>query len=698
MPRSKSKSTSKSKTIDAYRQKRDFERTPEPPPGELRERAGTPSFVVHRHEARRLHYDLRLEMEGVLKSWAVPRGFSYDPKVKRLAVRTEDHPLEYESFEGVIPKDAYGAGTMTIWDRGHYQIIQGKDGPQAVEAGKLEITLLGKRLRGEWHLVRTKPEKDEWLLFKAKDRYSRDESEPAPHFELRDAVESAFPQTIEVMEAEDRTEPFSDPQWVFEMNFDGRRLLARKRNDEISLMTPGGTDWSSELEEVRKDLEALRAENAILDGVLVALDDAQRPSRSLLEGRLEGTNHETVFFYAFDILYYEDWDLRPLPLLERKSILASVLPRLPHVLYVDHVQSRGKDLFEVTTAAGLPGVIAKEASSRYQAGRSLAWRVVPARPDDDVPRKNVLEALEKAAPGVRARKIKFSNLKKVFWPREGYTKGDLIAYYEQVAELLLPYLHQRPVHMLRYPDGIEGKSFYQKDAPDHVPDWIETESIDSEHRGEPIRFIVCNDRDTLLYLINLGSIDLHPWLSRRGSLDSPDWAVLDLDPDESPFSQVVKVARTLGKVLRGIGLRPYLKTSGASGLHIYVPLEPGYTYDHAVRFCEAIARHVAQQHGDIATVERVVSRREGKVYIDFLQNRRGQTVVPPYVVRPVPGASVSAPLDWDELDSELHPSQFTLKTILPRLARLGDLFRGTLHDPQSLLPAIDAFQRTYLKR
>jgi bifunctional non-homologous end joining protein LigD len=199
-------------------------------------------------------------------------------------------------------------------------------------------------------------------------------------------------------------------------------------------------------------------------------------------------------------------------------------------------------------------------------------------------------------------------------------------------------------------------------------------------------------------MVNLGSIDLHPWLSRRGSLDSPDWAILDLDPDGSPFPHVVRVARAIGKVLRGIGLRPYLKTSGASGMHVYVPLQPGYTYEHAAHFCEGIARLVAQDHPDIATVERVVNRRGGKVYIDFLQNRRGQTIVPPYVARPVPGASVSTPLDWDELDSELHPSMFTIETVLPRIQRLGDLFRGTLTDKQDLLPAIEALQKNYIKK
>ena len=225
-----------------------------------------------------------------------------------------------------------------------------------------------------------------------------------------------------------------------------------------------------------------------------------------------------------------------------------------------------------------------------------------------------------------------------------------------------------------------------------------TEMVPSDSKGESIRYVVCNDRDTLVYLANLASIDLHPWFSRRSSQDQPDWAVFDLDPDGSPFTDVVKVARALGKVLRGIGLRPYLKTSGATGLHIYVPVIPVFTYDHTKLFCETIAHHVANDLKKIATVERVVSRRRGKVYIDFLQNRKGQTIVPAYAVRPRPGAPVSAPLDWDELDTDLDPVQFNIKTMPARLAQRGDLFRGTLEDPQDLRPAIEAFENIYVNK
>ena len=676
------------KSIDTYRKKRDFARTPEPPPdAPVHER--TASFVVHRHEARRLHYDLRLEMAGVLKSWAVPKGFSYDPKVKKLAVRTEDHPLAYFDFEGVIPKGEYGGGTMTIWDRGRYELLKADDGPKAVEAGKLEIRLEGMKLRGEWHLVRTRSEKGEWILFKARDRYARDESEKPPFFDLSGAEPAPLPERFAAMTFGEETAPFSDPEWLFEAELAGRRAALRLEGGEPNLVgTPAA------LPEIVEEARSLRAENAYLDGVLVVTDETERPSKEELERRLAGETNKPVVFYAFDLLYYEEWDVRPLPLLERKDILRTLLPSLDHVLFVDHVRGRGEELCRVTEAAGLPAVLAKRASSRYTSGPSPDWRRIPLAGHASVATESLTEALRLRAP--KGRKIPFTNLDKVLWPEDGLTKGDLIRYYEQVADVLLPYLYERPCHMLRYPDGIHGKAFYQKDAPSHLPDWVETEAIRSESKGAAIRYIIVNDRDTLLVMANLASIDLHPWLSKRRTPDEPDWAVFDLDPDGSPFADVVKIARTLGKVLRGIGLRPYVKTSGATGIHIYVPVRPGYTYDQTRQFTEAVAILVAKEHEDIATVERVVSRRRGKVYIDFLQNRKGQTIVPPYAVRPRPKAPVSTPLDWDELELDLDPTAFNLRTILPRIEKRGDLFEGTLRDRQDLLPAIEAFQRNYL--
>ena len=697
-----------SKTIDAYRDKRDFGRTPEPAPDGV-SGSVTPGrqFVVHRHEARRLHYDLRLEMHGVLRSWAVPRGFSYDPEVKKLAVRTEDHPLAYTTFEGVIPEGEYGGGTMAIWDRGGYRISEGGEdqGAAGVEAGKLVLHLAGRKLRGSWHMVKTKRGQDEWLLFKGRDRYVRGDSERQPFFDLDRAIPwTGAPPPVPVRPRGERA-PFTDRSWIFEPELRGVSVFLIRRGGRVRLQRAGdGTPL--DIPEVLAAGEAVRAEEFMAWGTLVSTDEAERPSLTRLAGRLAGDTSIAVCLYLNDLLRYEEWDVRGVPLLERKELLSTLLPRNERLLFGEHVAVRGEEFHAACEAAGLPGTLARRGAGEYPGGAAPAGesdgapdclRIPASSTGTPDPSDHLLAGLsrqrqERAA----ARPLRFTNLDKVFWPDHGYTKGDLIRYYDRVAEHLLPYLHERPSHLLRYPDGVGGKAFYQKDLPDHTPDWVVTEDIPSGHRGETIRYLIVNDAAALLYAANLGSIDIHPWLSRRSRRETPDWAVFDLDPGSGPFSDVIRLARAFGKVLRGIGLRPYLKTSGATGLHIYVPLEPIYPYDVVRQFAEAVSTHVAGEHREIATVERTTSRRRGRVYLDFLQNRRGQTVVPPYAVRPVAAASVSTPLDWDELDADLQPGRFTMATLPDRLDRLGDLFARTLHDRQPLLPAIEKFRERYL--
>lgn len=699
------------KSIDEYRRKRDFSKTPEPAPG-TPSRDGEPVFVVHRHEARRLHYDLRLEMEGVLRSWAIPKGFSYDPKSKRLAVRTEDHPIEYEDFEGVIPKGEYGAGTMTIWDRGTYELVN-RDGIHGVDKGKLEFRLYGRRLRGEWHLVLTKgKDKDkgqasnEWLIFKSsRDVYARSEDDQPFSSDLSDAKAAAPPRSFRPMKASGVVEAFSDPDWIFELNFEGLRVACVKTGDEIELRNPDAKNGSA-LAKVTEDLRRIRAESAVLDGVLVALDAAGRPSRTVLDAYLRGDETAAVssksgppiYYYVFDLPFYEEFDLRGVPLLDRKAQLASLLPKpsrgVYHVLYVDHVPASGASLADAVSMLGLTGMIAKRADSRYAAGPSKAWLEIPVDPEAEAHATSIEATLAatKAVFAPNDPRIKFTNLKKVYWPADGTTKGDLLGYYDIMADLILPYLHDRPVHMYRFPDGIEGKSFYQHEAPGHTPDWVELLPIHSESKGRDVPHMMLQDRASLLYLINLGSIDIHPWMSTRHDLDSPTYTVLDLDPKEAPFVDVVKVARAIRKILDAIEVPGYLKTSGSSGLHIFIPLKPGYTYEHGRLFCESIARIVAREHKEIATVERDTRSRGKKVYVDYLQNHAGQTVVAPYVVRPVPGAQVSTPLNWDELDFDLHPSQFTIRNVPARVSRVGDLYRPVLTEGLDLLEAIGRLQ------
>jgi bifunctional non-homologous end joining protein LigD len=681
MPRERRKPEPKVKTpdqLEAYRRKRDFSRTPEPAParpvapdvepGEAR------PFVIHRHEARNLHYDLRLEMGGVLVSWAVPRGFSWDPADKHLAVRTEDHPIEYLRFDGVIPRGEYGAGTMVIWDTGTYRAA-GVGGPAGLRQGKLELSFDGARLRGEWHMVRTRGERD-WLLFKFRDRYARIAADPPFPLDLA-RIPRAEPaaRPVPMRPAADAS-PFSDPDWVFELAFDGRRAFAEVEGEDVRLLGVDGTPLGALPAAVARDLRRVRAARVRLDGVLVASGEDGRPSRRVLDERMDSGAAEGIVYYAFDLLQYDAWDLRALPLSDRKAALAAILPATAGVLHADHVTARGEELFRVVEAGALPGVVAKRAASPYTEGPSGDWRRIPCSTCPAAAEAGLLESLA-ASSGPRRSRVRFSNREKVYWPKERITKGRLLDYYDGIADTILPYLRDRPCHMLRYPDGIEGKSFYQKNVTGRIPSWVPTQLVKVEG-GEEVRYVVCNDRDTLLFLVNLGSIDLHPWLSRCDATDAPDLAVIDLDPSGSDFAKVVRIAQTVGKMLHGAGLRPCVKTSGATGLHIYVPLVREYGYEQARMFCELVARLTVREHRDIATVERTPSKRGDKVYVDFLQNGRGKLIAAPFSVRPRPGAPVSMPLLWAEVTRRLNPGRIDIRSAFARLGRRGDPLRPVL--------------------
>ncbi len=690
----------RSKPLDRYEEKRDFGRTPEPAPGAVRA-ASSARFVVHRHDARNLHFDLRLEIGGVLCSWAIPKGFSYDPRDKRLAVRTEDHPIEYLTFDGVIPPGEYGAGMMTIWDAGEVEPVDAAYyGAAGLELGEIKVVLRGRRLRGEWHLVRTSrgPEgrgaqgagddaQRHWLAFKSKDRYAGPKRDSAWGVSLEGAPRKALPRSLRAMTARDEGEPFDDVEWLFEMEFAGRRAFAEWHGGKARVRGMRRCPQS-----VADGLSTLRAESALLDGVLVALDEHGRPDAALLAEQLtaRGANDDVVF-YAFDVVHLDGFDLRGLPLTVRKAALRTLVVGEAGVMFVDHVIGEGVALAEAVSGAGLRGMIAKRAASAYRAGVSEDWLRVPVEPSRDATRPIV------APTSMRASAI--TNPDKVLFPVDGITKRELIAYYEDVADVLVPYLAERPVHMLRYPDGIEAEGFYQHKAPDSPPDWLDTIAIPRSSREGEVVHAVCNSRRALVYLVNLGSIDLHPWLSRIQHLDAPDLALFDLDPKGAPMSDVVTIARVLGEELRAVGLRPCVKTSGKTGLHIVVPVAPitgsdvRLDFDQVRMFCEAVARRVCRLLPDIATVERQVSQRGGRVYVDVQQIRRGQTIVPPYIVRPVLGASVSTPLHWDEVVTDLDPARYTRDVVRARLAEHGDLFASVLDNPQDLVPAIAAFDQ-----
>ena len=820
--------------LGRYYDKRSADQTPEPFGGAALPRV----FVVQKHSARRLHYDLRLEMDGVLKSWAVPRGPSFDPAIKRLAVRTEDHPVNYVDFEGVIPKGNYGAGAMIVWDRGTWVPLE--DPGMGMKKGKLLFELKGMKLRGVFTLVKTKGDDDEWLLIKKPDAYSGPDADRAvPQGsilsgltveELLDGhgrvealaakVEALAPAVgavrladVTPMLAETAERPFSDPAWLFEIKYDGYRLLAEKRDGQVSLRYRSGLDATRVFPDVVKALTALPFDDVVLDGEVTVLDEAGRPHFHSLQKRVQLARERDLrlaaaqlpaTFYVFDLLGFGDRDLRRLPLVERKALLAELLPRTGVVRFGDHVEGIGEAFFEQVRAAGLEGIMAKRAASPYARGRSGDWlklrieraddfaivgfnesdrpgrpgfrglhlargagrdlvyagrvgsgfsqddlRAIRARLDPlvrqtpafigEVPRsgrqelwvepelvcevryllrtedghlrnpvfvrlrddKSVDDLLEPEPETFGAtipqsglpepsHEVPFTNLDKVFWPEQGYTKGDLIDFYREVAPRLLPYLKDRPLVLTRYPDGIDGKNFFQKDAPPFIPGWVRTERMWSENAQREIDYFVADDLETLLYVINMGTIPLHVWSSRVSRLQHPDWTILDLDPKGAPFGDVVTIARAIHDLCEQLGLPSYPKTSGSSGLHVLIPLGGQCTYEQSRALAELMARVIASERPDIATVERAIASRGGRVYLDYLQNGHGRLLVSALCARPLPGAPVSTPLAWSEVDEALDPKAFTIRTVPERLRRLErDLMQGLLTDRPDLGAALD---------
>jgi bifunctional non-homologous end joining protein LigD len=835
--------------LSAYRAKRSPDTTPEPMgtvsavPGRL--------FVVHKHAARRLHFDLRLEMDGVLRSWAVPKGPSYDTKDKRLAVKVEDHPLEYGDFEGVIPEGNYGAGGVIVWDRGEW--IPLEDWREGLAKGKLLFELRGYKLHGNWTLVKMKKSEKDWLLIKERDSYVKSPGDQfeetsvlsgltvdevklgrSPVADLRRAVEAVKaprnrvdPKTVEPMLAESTEKAFTHDDWIFELKLDGYRLIASKSRGKSMLVTRKGNDYTAVFPEVARALDALPFDEIIVDGEVVCLDDAGKPSFARLQQR--GTLHNPAeikraavelpaTFFAFDFLAFEDFDLRPLPLRIRKQLLLTALPKLGAIHPLDHIDREGEAFLAQVEKLGLEGILAKRADAPYRAGRSDLWLKIKAEKSDEfvivgftspkggrshlgalqladfvngelvysgrvgtgfndalldelgsmfesmiretppcgpplgedgaaaaipetktttwvepvnvcevrfrewtpdgvlrhaaflrmrydkdprecvrqgttpAPESDVMPAAtrikEPPAPPKPApveKTFNFSNLKKVYWPKERYTKGDLIEYYRAISPWMLPYLRNRPLVMTRFPDGIDGKQFYQKDAPEFAPSWIETIPIWSEDTQRDIRYFVANDVESLLYVANLGSIPIHIWNSRVKSLEQPDWCVIDLDPKEAPFSDVIKCAVVFRALTEVIGLPSYIKTTGKTGLHIMIPLGRQLTYAQCRTMGELLARVALRELDPIATITRHVSKRGDKVYLDYLQNRHAQLIVAPFCVRPLPGATVSMPLLWDEVNKDLDPKDFTIKNAVDRMERLKrDPLLAVLEDKPNL--------------
>ncbi len=789
--------------LEEYIKKRKFNQTPEPK-GRVEEEQGR-RFVIQRHQARRLHYDLRLELEGVLKSWAVPKGPSLNPKDKRLAIRTEDHPVKYLTFYGTIPKGNYGAGEMDIWDTGTYRILgpEGEDEAlRQLNRGDLKIEFFGKKIKGTFALVRTQRGEahNQWLLIKKKDKYATDLEYDAEVFSNRDISPKSgrvkklkWDHPLKPMLASVAKKIFKDPDWVFELKWDGYRAVAYVEEGEARLYSRNGLSYDRKFKEIGVALEQI-PHRCILDGEIVLLDKKGKADFQKLQNYEAETTGGQLRYYVFDLLHLNGHDTLELPLVERKSLLPKILEGLEKVVYCDHIAAMGPALYKRAIDAGMEGVMAKMANSVYTPGyRSEAWLkiknhtteealicgytdsvnggsvfgslilgiftdgklkyvgncgtgftaaekrellkqmkalhngknpfgksinlkgrtphwilpklvcevkfsewtkgglmrhpsfkglrydkpIAEVQPETEKPRGTV-EPSGSAALEVDGIAVPLSNLEKVFWPEQGYTKYDLIDYYLQVADYMLPYLKDRPQNLHRHPNGIDKPSFYQKDT-DNLPEWVETVKLYSESSQREIDYLMCQNEATLLYMANLGCIEINPWNAPVQHLDRPSYTVIDLDPSEgNTFEQVVEVALAAKAVLDRAKIKGYCKTSGSSGLHIYLPLGGEYLFEEARDFTKLLCYYIHEQLPKLTSMERAVKNRKGKIYLDYLQNRRGQTLAAPYCVRPKKGAPVSAPLEWKEVKPGLQLLDFNIKTVPERLKKKADLFKGVL--------------------
>lgn len=848
--------------LKEYEKKRDFKKTPEPVGGK-----GTGkklAFVVQRHHASHLHYDFRLELDGVLKSWAVPKGPSMNPDDKRLAMMVEDHPYDYRTFEGIIPQGEYGGGIVIVWDEGTYESLAESRADdvkvlrQGLHSGNLKFRLNGNILKGEFALVKLHTDEKSWLLIKHRDEFAVDTpynsedfvadnikellnnkgskvSKLPKHKSAADIAHKSTPKekgskrqsddTPVRNEAEDdsddsasrsskaytpmmaklETKLFEADDWLYERKLDGYRAIGYT-GKKAKLISRNGIDFGNKYEQVLEDLKQISTD-AILDGELVLEDDKGNSRFQDIQNYASTKSKLHLKYYVFDLLNLNGHDLRNLELIKRKELLQAFVAQLPKdtsIFYNGHEQGKGKKLMERAKKEAWEGIIGKDSHSTYESGRRsdrwlkfklqnsqeaiicgfsepqggrhhLGSLILGMNEGDhiryigncgtgfnDTTLKEVYEKLKplitdekpfKEKPHQRTKitwvkpelicevyysewtgdkhlrhpvfkglredkdvknvimetpekqladeetlvygeiKFKASHLNKVFWKQEGITKGELIHYYRDMSSYILPFLKDKPLSMRRQPNGIDDPGFFQKDVGDaHLPSWIQTKPLYSESNSKDINFIIANDEATLLYVVNLGSIEINPWLSSYQTPDNPDFVVIDIDPHDVPFSQTIEAALVTKAVFDQMGLEVYIKTSGSKGLHIYCYLGGQYDYDFVKMFAEYVAHLVHSQLPATTSIERSPAKRPNKIYIDFLQNRRGQTIAAPYSVRPKPGATVSTPIYWDEVNKNLKLSDYTMDTVRERVKSIEDPWKNLKLKKADLKKALEKLQ------
>lgn len=835
--------------LEEYNQKRKFNETPEPE-GEKTDQDGKLIFVIQRHSATRLHYDFRLEMDGVLKSWAVPKGPSLNPKDKRLAMMTEDHPYSYKDFAGTIPEGNYGGGEVEVWDSGTYEPlepVEGKDDDlvlrHELHKGSLKFILHGKKLKGEFALVKIKNPKEDnaWLLIKHKDKFALEEYDAEEHVPKKSKVtereenrpskkkikktkeksfknytpalagEKKLKEFIKPMLAQLGAEAFDKSDWVFEIKWDGYRAVADLTDDPIKLYSRNGLSFAEKFVKIANALSE-QEHQMILDGEIVAYNAQGQPDFQALQKI--GDNPDLAMTYQiFDLLWLNGHSTENLTLIERKELLKEALVENDVVKYCEHLPEKGIQFFEQIKKMELEGMIAKRADSIYAEGaRSDDWLKIKLQntadvlvcgfteprgsrkhfgalllgtfvegeltyaghvgtgfsnqllktlseklepfitektPFEDVPKTNSpatwlkpelvaeIKYTEITADGIFrhpvflglredkdkkdvenddniltessenqkyqadgsgtlkkkkvAKEVKLTNQGKIYFPDSGITKGDIVNYYQSIAKYILPHLKDRPQSLNRFPNGIKGLSFYHKDAGDDAPAWMEKFSIHSESTEKEIQYLICNTAEDLAYLNNLGCIDLNPWNSTIKTIDKPSWLALDLDPsDKNSFDDVVETALCVKDILDSAKVKGYCKTSGSSGIHIFIPMGETYDVQQVKNFAHLLMQKVQQRLPKLTTLERSLKKRDPhKIYLDYLQNRTGQTLASVYSVRPKPSAPVSMPLDWDEVKNGLKPTDFNILNAFERIKKNGDLFKPVLGKGIDMLKALE---------
>jgi bifunctional non-homologous end joining protein LigD len=804
--------------LDDYRRRRDFGRTPEPASRRRRGGKGAqqPRFVVQEHHARRLHWDLRLEHDGALASWAVPNGIPDHPKRNRKAIRTEDHPLSYLDFEGEIPKGEYGAGTMSVWDTGTYEA-------EKFRPDEVILTFHGERLTGRYALFQT--DGRDWMIHRM--------DPPA------DPGAQPPPTDLKPMMAVAGDLPGDERGWGYEIKWDGVRALARWEPGRFSLRSRNGNDITARYPELRALGLQLGSATAVLDGEVVALDERGVPSFERLQQRMHLASEAAVrrrateapvTYVIFDLLHLEGHALVDQPYSQRRERLRALELEGPAWRTPAHRSGDGAALLDASREQGLEGIVAKRLDSRYEPGRrSPSWvkvkhtasqelviggwvpgrgrrdgrvggllvgvydrlvdqvgdepqRLVYAgrvgsglsegqlddltarlealrradspfvrRPgrgagpprdavfvepelvaavqfrewtavgslrapvfkglrDDRDPREVVREDAAAPDPGqgdrertrpvpkkrggaeieVEGRRLKLTNLDKVLYPRTGFTKGDLIEYHRRIAEVVLPHLRDRPLTLKRYPDGVEGEHFYEKQCPSHRPDWVATTTVWSRHTSRDIAFCLAQDVPTLMWLGNLADLELHTSLARASDVTQPTMVVFDLDPGPpAGILECARVALRLRDMFDALGLSTVIKTSGSKGMQAYVPLNTTVSYEQTKPFAQAVAELMAKRHPDEVVSTMSKPARRGKVFVDWSQNDEHKTTVNVYSLRARDRPTVSTPLRWEEVEAAMARESaealtFDYAQVLTRVERDGDLFEPALSVQQRL--------------